>query len=342
MVVCLLVLLSGSLVDPVSAQTTKVLRVVIPQGSEKVWWTVAKTFQEEHPDVNVELEIYPIEHLREKLFISAATRDSLLDVVMVQQAWLCEFVEMGLEDLTEHTEDIGEEGITPVKCNDRIFGGEWPHASGWVVSVFRHSRHREIAFELWKKAAKSQGVVPLVKGGVKLPPAVLFSDDFKDGRADHWNLEPGWQVEWQEGNYVLTGQGHRWAWPESGLGWANYSFRSRVKLMTGGIRLNYRVSDEGRYFIDFGEEGLYLNKEAPWGNFFHLDKNDTYHSLEVWHDVEIVCEGRRLQVYVDGKLEIDYTDDNPLPRGGIAFETTKDSHAYIDNVEVTRPLLMLR
>jgi len=166
-------------------------------------------------------------------------------------------------------------------------------------------------------------------------PEVLLADSFEDGIADGWELEPGWRVEREDGNYVLSGEGHSWVRLETGLDWTDYSFRFRLKLIRGGIHLNYRVSSEGRYFIGFGEEGVYLNKETPWGNFFDLAGSDAYHRLEVWYDVKIVGEGGHLQVYVDGILKLDYIDDAPLTWGNIAFETLEGSHAYIDDVEVT-------
>ena len=143
-IVCLLVLLSGSLAHPVSAQT---LKVVIVEGSEKVWSTVVERFKKEHPGTNIELVTSPITALRAKLRLSAAA-GGWLDVVMVDQAWLHELAEIGLEDLTKHKEELRKKGIDTVRYNDKIFGGKWPRPSGWVVSVFKHSKHKKVAFEL--------------------------------------------------------------------------------------------------------------------------------------------------------------------------------------------------
>lgn len=181
-VVCLLVLLSGSLAYPVNAQIS--LRVAIPQGSEKVWSTVAETFEKEHLDVKVELDIFPIKYLREKLFTSAAARRPDFDVVMVRQAWLCEFAEMGLDDLTEHEGEMREEGIAPVRCNDKIFGGEWPHARDWVVSVFKHSRHKEVAFELLLASCTPRADIHMI-----ISRRPLYVTDYE--RGEHFEDPPG-------------------------------------------------------------------------------------------------------------------------------------------------------
>lgn len=169
-----------------------------------------------------------------------------------------------------------------------------------------------------------------------------FTDNFEGGVADAWELEPGWLAKPEDSNYVLSGEGHSWARLGIGQDWTNYSLQLRLKLLRGVIHLNYRVSDEGRYFIGFREEGLYLKKESPWGEFFDLATSDSHHDLEVWHDIKIVGKERHLQVYVDENLEIDLADAEPLTHGTIAFETLDDSYVYIDDVSVIiDPGLML-
>jgi hypothetical protein len=176
---------------------------------------------------------------------------------------------------------------------------------------------------------------PIVREGV--PVGILFHDDFEDGVADGWDLEPGWQViQEDDGNHVLSGEGHTWATLERGQDWEDYTFRSRLKLLAGGIHLNFRLTDTpgglSRYFLSFREGALRLHKE---GFARELAISETHHSLGSWHDVEIVADGPHLQVYVNGILEIDYVDDDLIPRGSIAFETLDGSRALIDDVEVT-------
>jgi len=38
-----------------------------------------------------------------------------------------------------------------------------------------------------------------------------YQEDFEDGQAQDWTLDPSWQVIQDEGNYVLSGQEHNWA-----------------------------------------------------------------------------------------------------------------------------------
>jgi M6 family metalloprotease-like protein len=170
---------------------------------------------------------------------------------------------------------------------------------------------------------------------------ILFSDDFEHGVTDVWDLERGWGVERHRVGYYLSGVEHSWARLRIGREWSNYSFQCHLKLVRGAVHLNYRLSDEGRYFIGFREGIIYLKKEAPWGEFFDLAAIESRFDLDVWHDMDIVGEEGHLKIYIDDSLKIDYIDRNPLTNGSIAFETLDESHAQIDNVKVTlKPVLV--
>ncbi len=163
-----------------------------------------------------------------------------------------------------------------------------------------------------------------------------YREDFDDGQARGWRLDPEWGLEAVEDGYVLTGIGHTWATYEAGR-WQDSHVRFRLMLLEEGsvIHLNYHLSDEGRYFIGFGADGLYLSKEAPWGTFHEdLDSSSAFHSYKDWHTVEIIGEGPRIQVAVDGNTELDYTDAEPLLSGTIAFETLDGAVAQVDDIEV--------
>jgi len=169
-------------------------------------------------------------------------------------------------------------------------------------------------------------------------PGVLYCENFDDGRADGWDLGPGWKVAQEGANYVLDGSEHHWA-TLTGQAWDDYRLRFRLKLLQGDIHLVYRhIAREGpiRYFIGFHQGGLYLSKQIR-DTFTDLAAVDMPHALNRWYQVEIVGWGGHLQVYVDGKLELDYTDRAPLPRGAIAFETLDDSQALVDDIEVLPP-----
>ena len=63
----------------------------------------------------------------------------------------------------------------------------------------------------------------------------VYQEDFEDGVAQDWTLDPGWQVIQDEGNYVLSGQGHTWA--RSGKLYDDYRLSFRLKILGGGGHL---------------------------------------------------------------------------------------------------------
>jgi hypothetical protein len=164
---------------------------------------------------------------------------------------------------------------------------------------------------------------------------VLYEENFNDYLAQDWELEPGWTVT-EKG--VLRGEGHFWARYKKDVDWQDFRVQFRLRIVEPGsrIHLNYRVSEEGRYYIGFHADGLYLSKEAPWGTFHeNLDSSSQYREEDMWHRVEIVGEGSRIQVFVDGKPELYYTDPEPLLSGTIAFETLDDGNIFeVDDIVV--------
>lgn len=69
-------------------------------------------------------------------------------------------------------------------------------------------------------------------------------------------------------------------------------------------------------------------------DFFTLAMSPASYSLSRWYDVEIAGWQGRIRVYVDGHLALDYTDNDPLQYGIIAFETLENSQAQVDDIEI--------
>lgn len=236
--------------------------------------------------------------------------------------------------------------IEPVRIYVTPGGEEVP------VVVIRPIEGFEFAIpsKVVKQFLVEEVTVPPSRPAPPVPPArgqLLFADNFNDGRADGWTLAPGWRIEHDNGNYVISGEGlYQWVRLNSGHDWTNYILKCRLKLINGGIHLNYRMRDEPReftrYFIGFRKDGVYLSKEDPPGNYRNLTGKQLRFSPNVWHDVEVAGYEGHLRVYVDGKLELDYYDSDPLLQGRIAFETIEEpvgtrgegSHAHIDDVMV--------
>jgi hypothetical protein len=140
--------------------------------------------------------------------------------------------------------------------------------------------------------------LPLQTGNVRAQ-GLVYQEDFEDGQAQGWTLEPGWQVIQVEGNYVLAGDGGASARQEQYFeGDQHLSFR--INLLGGGIRLVFCLSEASRYFIDFDVNGTSLGKQFfpdPFQN--NLAGVEAAHSLNRWYQVKIVREGNRIDFLLD-------------------------------------------
>ena len=145
-------------------------------------------------------------------------------------------------------------------------------------------------------------------------------------------MESGWSIQKDGSNYLLGGSGHKWA-SLSNHSWTDYRVVFRLKLDSGTIHLNYRISENGRYFVGFSDWGLYITRQVN-DNFTDLTNVEKYHSLGRWYTVEIAGWGGHIAVYVDGILEMQYEDRDYLRSGSIAFETLDNTSAQVDDIEV--------
>ncbi len=172
---------------------------------------------------------------------------------------------------------------------------------------------------------------------IQWPP---FDDDFRSASATKWQLEDGWAVTQENGNYVLQGIGHKWANAGSG-NWADYTFETKVKVIRGDVHVNFRKDNKERYYLGFGErlQGITLTKNTSMDTsspvFTHLSGSPWSYSLGKWYDLKVELKGGSIKVYIDGELKIQYADPEPISTGFIAFETLDDSQVLIDDVHVT-------
>jgi hypothetical protein len=163
----------------------------------------------------------------------------------------------------------------------------------------------------------------------------LYSEDFEDDPAQDWSLGAGWQVSTVDGNTVLLGRDHYWANLTREADWTDYAFKFRLNMRVGAVHLNYRVGENpfSRYFLKFNEGGFTLNKQVG-DDFIFMGDNWKSYPLNTWHTVEIKGFAGHLQVLVDGVLELDLTDEEPLLQGTIAFESLTGSEVLIDDIEI--------
>lgn len=162
---------------------------------------------------------------------------------------------------------------------------------------------------------------------------IAYQEDFEDGQAQDWTLEPGWGVIQVDGNYVLSGEGHTWA-RASGF-YDDFRLSFRLMLRQGEVHLNVRTNDAGRYFIRFYDQGSQLGKQY-WPDTFqqNLARGSGSHRFNEWHQVEISANGNELTFSVDGNVEWTYVDPEPLLVGGFSFESLDNTQVLVDEIEV--------
>jgi len=168
----------------------------------------------------------------------------------------------------------------------------------------------------------------------------LFYDNFDDGIADGWvlnKIEPdsSWVISKDGSNYFLEGKKHCWGKLQNGEMRSDYSFKCKVQLINGGIHLNYRVSDHGRYFLFFHQGGLSFHKQNLSGVVSDLTKHDENFDLGTWHAIEIKGTASYICVSVDNVPKMEYNDDQALLWGSIALESLPDSIVNVDEIEIT-------
>jgi len=178
--------------------------------------------------------------------------------------------------------------------------------------------------------------------GEWVPP--LYDDNFDDGLEDGWSLGTGWNVELDNGEWVLSGEGHNWATPDVD-GWVNCIIQARIKIFSEGFHFNFRKSEQRlsptellpcRYLLGITETMLYLSKQRGDDNYTTLYSGNNCLTQEVWHDVRIDMDGSSIMVYLDDALAIDVIDsDQPLLFGNFAFETLDNSHIHFDDIVVS-------
>jgi hypothetical protein len=155
-------------------------------------------------------------------------------------------------------------------------------------------------------------------------------DDFDEGSAS-WGLDARWSVT----NGMLTNINNDNAYMGFGdSSWTDYTFKLKVKLEQGGIIVYVRRIGKEAYGIDIGEDQLKLWKDVKPPR--DLEVKERSFDLNQFYDVKIEAKGNNIKVYIDGNLEISYTDtDNPLLSGHVSLESMPKS--YFDDIIVEAP-----
>ena len=107
----------------------------------------------------------------------------------------------------------------------------------------------------------------------------------------------------------------------------------RVKLLTGSAHLNFHDKDGLRYLISFGPGGTVFTRSTDSPSDVTIG-GGVLHALNKWYVVEISLFEKVLRIGIDGVLEIEQPDTNPLPPGGIWLEVLPDSEVLFDDIRI--------
>jgi len=83
--------------------------------------------------------------------------------------------------------------------------------------------------------------------------------------------------------------------------------------------------------LGMSADGLYLEKQIG-DEFTHLESQDITIEEDIWHTLEVIVNGKTIQVYLNDILQIQYYDEDALSGGSIAFETPDDAEIDFDSI----------
>ncbi|MCK4825755.1 hypothetical protein KA005_58950, partial [bacterium] len=179
---------------------------------------------------------------------------------------------------------------------------------------------------------------------IRIEQGILFRDDFQDGNADGWIVEPGWKVSSERGNYFLTGCRHSFTRPNAS-GWSDYTIEARFRMVRGSFHFNLRENTRLghiRYFLAFHTNSLSLHKQIT-SDFFDLSRSTVSLKQNRWYTIKAVLRGNNIKIYLDDSLKIDYIDrDIPILSGISSFETLDDSVINFDDIVVNGKYIVQR
>ncbi|MBI2866759.1 MAG: hypothetical protein HYX97_00320 [Chloroflexi bacterium] len=169
-----------------------------------------------------------------------------------------------------------------------------------------------------------------------LGPGILLSTDFIQSQSQGWELEPGWAIT-PSGAESNT---HSWARAGNAT-WRDYTLRVRLNITSGGLHLNVRLGDGGRFYVGVvpGSE-IYLARSLPSGapgNFSNEDlKRVQFRRVRpgAFQTVTVSVVGNTVKVYVDNLLVIEYIDPRAPQAGRIGLEALDGSQVLVASVEV--------
>jgi hypothetical protein len=185
-----------------------------------------------------------------------------------------------------------------------------------------------------------------------VPGAVLFEEDFEDGKADNFvyifnsffvttedNGNKVFEINTNTETAIKKGDG-------GGIGfgsnyWRNYSAEYRVKMLNSQANtfLKFRcdMGDNPFHYIEWlsaEHDSIYLHSSLNFDGWVGLKGLDLPVWDERWYQVKVEAQGSSLRVYLDNALVLQ-TDDSSLTNGGFELGVFPGTHALFDDIRIT-------
>lgn len=175
------------------------------------------------------------------------------------------------------------------------------------------------------------------------PGDTLLSEYFEVEPILNWEFDMGWGVEDVDNNKVLrySGNENRFARYNNTNDWNDYSFKSSIYIEQGGIEINYRLSETGRYLFHINPESLEVSRQVHWGGFTHLYSVPVNLDLNEWHTIEIIGMRDSIQILINQELIGCILDTAYLVSGGIGYLGGPNGRFMIDSIIVSKKDLIL-
>jgi len=155
-------------------------------------------------------------------------------------------------------------------------------------------------------------------------------------------IVPGWALEagsWIIENGEYSGEGDRSA--SVGI-WSDFTLEAKIKTITPGEHFDYETgwinfrytNKQNRYYFLIHTNGdIELSKYLN-GTRSNLARKSTSYNPLNWNTIKIITSSNNIKIYVNGTLEMDYTDaTQPIGYGKIALESYF-CHAHYDNISI--------
>lgn len=222
---------------------------------------------------------------------------------------------------------------------------QWPGESGTTVP-FDEIGTTGMYYHDFDTTGSDLGVYKLAIQATNSDGGSSFNDTFTeaDGLATHWAVDGNYGI-WNVDNHIYKQTREQYTnrallIDPDAFDWTDYSFETDIRLdsptgpSSGGelgiygryltSSVNYKLSFNSGYGADIIE----LRKGGV------LLENKSYPITQgTWYKMKMVFSGNNIKCYVDGVLQIDYTDGSPIEAGKTGFFTYTVATSF-DNVAV--------